>query len=173
MRNQKSALLAAVAFLVVAVLYQFVYLPGKKQLRSLRDAAGRKTADLAKLEDMCRQYAQMKGQRSPQTVATVPDNFSLLQFIGDCIDATRLRDNIREVKPLPESRIAGMLQERVSCVAENISLEKVCELMQALQDSGQPVYIPTFRLKKNRDKPFLMTVEFETAVLKGQPAPAR
>jgi len=172
MKDRKT-LLAAVAFLVVAVLYQFVYLPGKKQLRSLRDAVDRKTADLARLEDMCRQYAQTKEGSSSQTVATVPDNFSLLQFIGNCIDTTGVRDNIREVKPLPESRTAGMLQERVTCVVENITLEKVCELMQTLQGSGKPVYIPTFRLKKNREKPFLLTVEFETVVLKGQPASLR
>jgi len=172
MRSQRQALLAAVTVFSLLILYQFVYLPGRKQVLSLRSAASRKSGDLAKLEAMRRQYQAVKNQAGTQQVVTVSSDFSLLEFIGEVVEKTRLRENIREVKPLPDSRVAGMVQERVSCVIDSVTLEKVCELMQALQDSGTHIYVPTFRLKKNREKPFFLTVEFEALVLKGQP-PAR
>jgi len=152
-------------FAILIFFYQFIFLPGRRQLHSLQETVMRKNRDLKLLENLCQQYQQRSGQKQNSSLKYVDNSFSLIGFIGNLTDALDLKGNVREVKPLPQLSRQEATVERLRVSMEEITLEKLCQFLKEVETRGF-IYLPSFQMKRHREKPFLLNVELELTILK-------
>jgi len=145
---------------ILIFMYQFIFIPGKKKLNSLREEVIRKSDEYKLLKSLCKDY-QMKMSQNSVQIKFAEENFSLISFLGKM----GLKENIKEVKPLLEEKKDNLVFCRVKISIENITLEKLIGFLQKVE-SENFIYIPTFQMKRNKDKPFLLNTEMELLVIK-------
>ncbi|MCM8768440.1 MAG: hypothetical protein NC911_01975 [Candidatus Omnitrophica bacterium] len=150
---------------VLIFYYQFVFFPGRRQMRSLQESLTRKERDLKTLEKLSQEYKERVEKRQEEQVNYSPENFSLIGFLSEAISATGVRDNVREVKPLPSLTHQEATVERIRLVVEELTLEAACNLLKYIE-SQKLIYFPSFQMKRHRDKPYWVNLEVELCVLK-------
>ncbi len=158
-------MLTLLALAILIFCYQFVFTPGRRQLRSLRETLARKNQDLKTLEKLCQEYRQRTAQEKLSPSSYAAESFSLIGFLGQLVNAAGLKDNVREVKPLPALSRQEAIVERLRVSLEEVSLETVCRLLREIEQPGF-IYVANFQMKRHREKPFWVNVEMELFVLK-------
>lgn len=158
-------------FGVLAVLlfcYQFAFVPGRRKLRALEQQRVQKTKDYQLLVRLAEQYRERLEKQSGQEVKPSPTSFSLLSFVVDLLENAGLKANVKEIKPLPEQLVENFVFQRVRLALADTSLESLYGFLQKLENSPA-VYVPNFQLKRNKEKPFLISAELELLVIKTLP----
>jgi hypothetical protein len=148
--------------------YQFAFVPGRKKLHALEQQQVQKTKDYQLLTRLAGQYRESLEKQSGQEIRPSPASFSLLSFVVDLLESAGLKANVKEIKPLPEQLVENFVFQRVRLALADTSLESIYGFLQKLE-SSPAVYVPNFQLKRNKDKPFLVSAELELLVIKTLP----
>jgi len=166
MKINGKKLVLLLSFAVVLFLYQFVFLPGKKKLCSLESLTAKKVSDYTLLKTLCEKYKKSLESKTIFEPEYADKRFSLLSFLGEIIEEMKLKNNMKEVKPLPQVKKNNLVYEKVKLTITDISLEKVYAFLQKIENSNNFVYISNFQMKKNRKNPFLLSIVMELLIIK-------
>ncbi len=167
--NQQIVILAVCAFFLF--IYQFVYAPGRKKLRTLDAAIAQKTRDEAVLKSLCTQYRTSAKPDTTEIYYAEPA-FSLIAFLGSLVEKNNLGAFMKEAKPLPDQVQGTTLFQRVRFTMSDLSLETLYRCLQQIENSPTHIYISNFRMKKNREKPYVVETEIELLIVKKSSSPA-
>ena len=141
-------------------------MPGKTKLHSLKLLTAKKVNDYELLKTMCKKYKKNLESKTFFEPEYADKEFSLLSFLGEIIEEMKLKNNIKEVKPLSQVNKNNLVYEKVKLTINDIPLEKIYDFLQKIENSNNFVYISNFQMKKNRKEPFLLSIVIELLVIK-------
>lgn len=163
--NDKKLFLLIVVFVLVFE-YKFIYSPGRKRLDAVNQIIEQKESDMQLLEKLCFEY-ELKRQREQETIVkTAAPDFSLFSYLGNLIEQKNLENNITGIKPMPHTFKESFQMEKIRLNFENITLQQIYDFLHSMENSKNAVYIPEFRMRRNREKPFFLSVEMELLSMK-------
>ncbi len=167
MNDKKLFLLMLCVFIFE---YKFIYSPGKRKLDALNQVISQKQSDMQLLEKLCCEYESKKKKEEENILKTSNPNFSLFSYISRLIEQQKIEKNIMAIKPFPITEKESFQIEKIRLNIENVTLQQIYDFLHGIESSTNIVYIPEFRMRRNREKPFLLSVEMELLSIKGKSA---
>ncbi|MCD6408130.1 hypothetical protein J7L87_03670 [bacterium] len=157
-----------ILILVAAVVfeYRFIFSPSRKRIISLNKLIEKKKEDYKLLKKMCQEYEKLKKGGKSSSVKIADKKFSLFSYVGDVIEKKNLKQFVRGIKPLPPEEKDSYKIEKIKLTFENITLDKLVDFLIDVEKKNFYVYIPEFSMRKNKEKPYLLSVEMEMFIIK-------
>jgi len=163
--NDKKLILLIMAFILVFE-YKFIYSPGRRKLEALDSFIAQKQSDMQLLEKLCAEYELKKAREEEGIVKIARPDFSLFSYLGKTVERKKLEKNITGIKPIPLIEKEAFQIEKIRLNLENITLQQIYDFLQEVENSENGVYVPEFRMRRNRDRQFLLGVEMELLSIK-------
>jgi|LSQX01.2.fsa_nt_gb hypothetical protein len=158
--NDKKMLILIIIFVFVFE-YKFIYMPGKKKLETVNKIVSQKQSDMELLEKLCSEYELTKKSEEDTLLKTAGSDFSLFSFLGKIIEEQNLEKNISSIKPLPIIEKESFLIEKIRISVDNVTLQQIYDFLYSIETSQNAIYVPEYRMKRNKEKEFLLGVEME------------
>jgi len=163
--NDKKLLILVMAVLIVFE-YRFIYSPGKRKLGGLNLAISQKESDSRLLDKLCKEYQDKQLKEKDEMLLTSGPEFSLFAYLGSLIEKGKMEKNVTGIKPLPIIEKESFLVEKIGISMDNITLQQLYNFLYGLEKGSNPVYVPEFRMRRNREKQFLLSAEMELLSIK-------
>ncbi|MCK9266789.1 hypothetical protein M0P98_07980 [bacterium] len=158
--NDKKMLILIIIFVFVFE-YKFIYMPGRKKLETVNKIVSQKQSDMELLEKLCSEYELTKKNEEDTLLKTADSDFSLFSFLGKIIEKQNLEKNISSIKPLPIIEKESFLIEKIRISVDNVTLQQIYDFLYSIETSRNAIYVPEYRMKRNKEKEFLLGVEME------------
>ena len=159
----RKKIVAVIVFLTLLEL-RFVYIPVRKRIVSLDKLIVAKHQDRDTLLKLCEEYRE-KGTRE-EPLRITGKEFSLLSYIGNLIEKRNLEKNITGLQPLRTDKKGGLSIESVRIGLKGITLQQLYGFLYEIEKAQDGIYVPDFRMQKEKDAPYLLDVEMEIFVVK-------
>ncbi|HNS31833.1 MAG TPA: hypothetical protein PKN36_02515 [bacterium] len=163
--NDKKLFFLIILFVFIFE-YKFIYMPGKKKLDSVNQIIFQKHSDKQLLDKLCFEYEQKKKSEEERIIRTADSDFSLFSYMGNLIEKQKIEKNITGIKPLPLVDKESFVIEKIRLNMENITLQQVYDFLYGMESSANAIYIPEFRMRRNRQQQFLLSAEMEILSIK-------
>ncbi len=147
--------------ILIIIQIKFVYIPGKNRLISLNQVISDKKSDFETLQKLCLEYAKKTTRERENTVKTAKKGFSLFSYTGTLLTEQTLEKNVAGIQPMPSSEKGGFEIERLRLSLEDITLKQLYDFLYRIEKPGSYIYIPDFRMLKDKEKPFFVDTEME------------
>jgi len=145
--------------------FRFVYIPVKKRITSLDKLIAAKHQDRETLLKLCDDYRKKGTGEEPLKIAS--KRFSLLSYTGNLIEKRNLEKNITGLQPLRTDKKGDLLVESVRIGLKGITLQQLYEFLYGIEKAQNGIYVPDFRMQKEKDAPYLLDMEMELLAVKG------
>ncbi|MGB9642809.1 MAG: hypothetical protein ACP5JO_01745 [Candidatus Ratteibacteria bacterium] len=153
--NPKNVMLLGI--LILVLLYQFVWLPGVRKVKTLNTTYVQKQKDLETLKGLILQYQEKTAQPS---VVYAPTDFNLYLFVSRIIETTGSKLKISRITPVTENILLNMIEQHITLSIEDIELEKLLLLLNEIEKRDFLRY-GYLQISRNAQKPFFVKVEME------------
>jgi hypothetical protein len=157
---------ALMLIFLLIIQYRFLYLPGKNRIDYLNSSIVKKESEFETLQKLCTEYKEQESTEDKNTVKIAREGFSLFSYTGALITNQNLEKNIDGIQPLPVSIKEGFSIERVKLTLKDITLKQMYDFLYKIETSGDTIYIPEFRMHRNKEKNFLLSTEMELTTVK-------
>jgi hypothetical protein len=157
---------ALMLIFLLIIQYRFLYLPGKNRIDYLNSSIAKKESELETLQKLCIEYKAQERTEDKNTVKIAREGFSLFSYTGGLITNHNLEKNIEGIQPLSVSKKEGFSIERVKLTLKDITLKQLYDFLYEIETSRDTIYIPEFRMHRNKEKNFLLGTEMELIAVK-------
>ena len=169
MSKDYNKILILVSIGIIIVLHQLVFVPGQKELSSLRNLAARKSVECTNLKNLCEEYLKKEQKDAGTEPNFSAADFSLLTYTGELVNRLSLRELLKEVKPMPEREKDGVVVSEVNLILENITLEQIYKILNEIEKPDNSIYISKFQMARDKRKTYLLNVKMSLFVIKATP----
>jgi len=165
MMNNKRLFTFLLVFVIIIQL-RFVYSPARNRLGSLDRLLGVKKSELSELQKLSAEYADQENRQKEDAGKITKGGFSLFSYAGGLLAKHNLEKNVAGIQPLPVSEKEGFRIERLKVSLKNIQLKQLYNFLYDVENSGNAIRIPDFRMRRDKENPYLLDTEIELVVLK-------
>ncbi|MCX8082812.1 MAG: hypothetical protein N3D17_05400 [bacterium] len=159
----KKKIILIILFLSLLEI-RFIYIPARNKVVSLNKLITAKQKDKETLLKLCEEYKE-KGE-GEEPLRITDEEFSLLSYTGNLIESKNLERNITGLQPLRTEEKGNFKIESIRMGMKGITLSQLYEFLYDIEKAKYGIYIPDFRMQKQKDSPHLLDIEIELLVVK-------
>lgn len=163
--KEKKFILLMVLFVLV-FQYRFIYIPAQSRIDYLDNAIAQKNEDIQLLQRLADDYKSKQLTAEESAVKISSKDFSAFNYIGDLVEELNLKSRVRGINPLPPVVKEDFITERIKISMENVTISQVYEFLSKIELSDEPLYIPEYRMNRQRERQSFLNVEMEISVFK-------
>ncbi len=164
MKDKKIIFLLVLFILVFE--YRFIYVPSVNKIESMDELIVQKQSDLQLLKRMAEEYRSMSIYAGQDSARLSEQDFSLFAYIGDMVEGLEMARHVRGITPLPPATREGIVTERLRMNVENVTLQQVYNLLDSIESGDEAIYVPEFRMRRQRERQSLLNAEMEIITFK-------
>jgi type II secretory pathway component PulM len=157
--NRNRQILALVVFATIIFLYQYVYQPNARRVRSDSALLIQKQKDFDALTDLISKH---KASAAAKSTERVPQDFTLFSFVADRLEKRFSRDQITRISPVATHSDSPAIQETIAVTLEDVKLDQLLGFLQEVE-SRPYLFFTSFQITRNTIKPYLVRAEMEIA----------
>ena len=159
MKQNRVYILLGVFLLVI--LFQFIYVPSRKNIGLMQKLLKKKNADYQKLLSLIIEYKNGENKNSIFQIA--PENFSLFTFISTTIEKNFSKDEIEKITPPEKTKKKSCTEENMDITIKDIPIEKVVFFLNLIGKQHY-IFLSKFQITKNNLKPYLLTMDLQFVI---------
>lgn len=163
--NNKKLFALLLVFLII-IQFKFVYSPAKNRLGSLNKLIGSRESELETLQKLCMEYREQENREREDAGKIAKADFSLFSYTGKLLAKHNLEKNVAGIQPLPLSEKEGFRIERLKLSLKSVTLKQLYDFLYEIESSQNAVFIPDFRMRKDKENPFFLSTEIELIAVK-------
>jgi len=165
-RREKLLLAAVGALVVLALGYHLVVKPALQRAQALERVQGPKSASLAELRALSREYVTLKGQIEGlrRKIEQQPEGFGVLSFLEGATDECGIADKVSYMHPSTAPLDESYVEHAVEVKVEGVTLAQLVRFLVAVPSADAVLGVKSLRIEVARNAKLLDAVVVVTAL---------